>query len=317
MENIDDNYYNNKELDSVKKTLTIDNINEINKYSTNFENIFNNKMVFALQQEDLTRNFLLQQIAKELSDKCEEGYVFNLQFTDFIENIIVLFSQNTDDDMQILYKKLPEFLQIVIYYSNLNNTTFHSWIEQLTAKVSIIDMMNAFNVKPSENKNIKMDHALIEPYCILLDAALQEFNFDTGKAKEPYIFTSFVKAYSAMQNIKKSNKSYEDIFKKLHLFYPVKSRFLIHAITNINFSYFLNGLIILSQKVTRKPNERFFKIIIQTILDNNAYTICGTHHHNLIPPATPFYIMKCFFMYKSFKLEHVNLQGNKINDGLN
>jgi hypothetical protein len=300
----DNNFYEKK----VEKILSYQDIDDINEFNSDFETSFNNKMSFAIYQEYLTCNFLLQQIAQELIDKCQEGYILNLQFTEFIENVILLFNRSNHEIMPILYNELPAFLKIIVYYHNLEEAKTDPWIMLLTKELSIKDIMNAFNIEASESSNLKIDQARIEPYCILLDAALQEFSFEKGenKNKNNNIFTTFCQAHAIINNIKQFNINYEDKFKKLSLFYPVKTRYLIDMISKINLTYFLNGVVILSQKVTQKPSEKFLQKLMNTIFTENAYTICGTHQHNLIPFATPFYLIKSSLFYKPFKLKKLN-----------
>ncbi|MFT6083535.1 MAG: hypothetical protein ACJARD_001676 [Alphaproteobacteria bacterium] len=282
---------------------TADIISELNSYSSSYEETFNNKITFAIYEEELTREVQLYDITHELTQKLNEGYILNLYDDEFIKNLILLYQYSKNDSLKTLYGMLPAFLKIIINYHNLENTPLHFWIQALTNQLSLKDLMSAFNLPFSEGENIQQDQALLEPYCILLDAALQEFNFDNGKRLKPGIFSAFAESHAIFLELKRTNSPLICDMQKFTAAYPFKYRFLIDTAIDVDYGCFLSGLFILTTMVFGGPSDHFLDKVTHTILEAGAYTVPFCNHSIPRPIVSAFPIITPIFFYVPFIID--------------
>ncbi len=287
--------YDDEDDEEDKTILTKDMLRELHQFVPLYEEIFNNEIAYALHQEDLTQSAELYRIAETLLIKINKGYVLNLNNRDFIKNIILLYQYGNGDIYSKLFEKLPEFLKIIVTYHFEKEMPIHFWIRSLTSQLSIKDLMNVFNIPTSESSNnidIQNDRLALEPYCVVLDAALQEYNFETGEHTKSNIFTNFLNARLTYLELKRHKVSYVYDLEKILQAYPYTYRFLIEAAINVNYGNFLNGLVILQNMVFGGPSNRFIENITQALIQSKAYTIPHSDCYIPIPKSILFPVMQ-------------------------
>jgi hypothetical protein len=275
--------------------LTKDMLIELHQFVPLYEEIFSNEVAYALHQEDLTENSELYRIAETLLLKINKGYVLNLNNRDFIENIILLYQYGSGDIYPKLFEKLPEFLKIILTYHLEKEVSIHFWIHSLKSQLSIKDLMNVFNIPTSKNSDaidIQQDRLALEPYCIVLDAALQEYHFETGEHNKSTIFTNFLNARLTYLELKQYKSPYVCHLEELLQAYPYTYRFLIEAAISVNYGNFLNGLVILQNMVFGGPSRRFIEKITHTLIQSKTYTIPSSDCYIPIPTSIPFPVMQ-------------------------
>ncbi len=275
--------------------LTKNMLIKLHQFVPLYEEIFNNEVAYALHQEDLTQNSELYHIAEILLLKINKGYVLNLNNRNFIENIILLYQYGNGDIYPKLFKKLPEFLKIILTYHFEKEMPIHFWIRSLTSQLSIKDLMNVFNIPTSENSDdidIQNDRLALEPYCVVLDAALQEYHFETGEHSKSTIFTNFLNARLTYLELKRHKVSYVSDLENFLQAYPYTYRFLIESALSVNYGNFLNGLVILQNMVFGGPSSRFIERITHDLIQSKAYTIPLSDCYIPMPTILPFPVMQ-------------------------
>lgn len=291
-------------VSSYQKYFTDDVLEELNQTALSFEEIFNNRVTHALYQEELTQHTLLYKIAENLYLNITKGYILNLSDKEFIKNVILLFEYGKGSFYKKLLEKLPAPLKVILKYHTSEDVNIHFWFEALMSQISIKDLMNAFNLQPSADGNIQKDRLTLEPYCIALDAALQQYDFDTGKHTKSNIFTSLLQTKAVFLELRHSRLP---CMKNTELFlnaFPYRYRFLIDAVLTIDFGCFLNGLIILTNMVFGGPSERFLDNVTKEIIRSHSYTIPFSNKDVFLPIVSTFPLPKSVFFYTPFFLNN-------------
>lgn len=298
--NIDNNNDNNQ-----NKVLTAEMLAELNECALTHEEIFNNSMSYATYQEDLLRNTLFYNIAEELLLKINTGYILNLNNEFFIKNLIILYQYGDGDIYQELFDKLPTFLKIILNYHLSEEVPMHFWMSSLNAQITITHFMDAFNLQVTEDKDLGKNRLILEPYCIALDAALQQFDFDTGQENEPHLFSTLVEAKAIYLSLQRAKVPYAQNIELFTTAYPYSYRFLIEAAISIDYGCFLNGLITLQDMVFGGPSDAFVDQVIKTILKHKAYTIPFSNHSIVVPAPSPFPTIPPTEFYTPFTIAKV------------
>ncbi len=287
------------------ENFTDDILLAVNFKAKCYEEVFNNFVTYALYQETLTQNSLLYEISKALIVKLQKGYALNLNNSEFIRNIILLY-EYSDKDMRItLLEKLPDFLKIIFDYYNAQDVPIHFWLDNLTSKLSIKDLIGVFNLTASEDNDIEKNRLILEPYCVALDAALREYDFDSGEQHKTNIFTNFIRGRAVFLELKRANIPFINDLKKFTEPYPYRYQFLIDAAINIDYGCFLNGVVILRSMLFGGASDYFINVITKLLINEKAYTIPFSNHGVPLPICLPFPILATPLFYTDFAINDV------------
>lgn len=280
--------------------VTEEMLSNLNKFAHTYEEVFSNNVIFALHHDDLTRKSLLHQAALSLTEKLKQGYVINLNNEDFIKNLMFLYQYSEKKSLKELYDALPDFLRIILHFQTTKQTEHHFWINSLTTQLSVRDLMQTFNIEISGNQN--SDRLALEPYCIALDAALQEFDFDNGKRLKIDVFTGLVKAKAIFLDLKRCQLPYAQDINSFIQAYPSSYRFIIEAAIKIDYGCFISGVVQLKDMVFGGPSDYFIDSITFTTFKHKAYTI--PFSDNGVPLPMPFNVgeMPHINFYNPFRI---------------
>lgn len=275
-------------------------LQEVNEKATCHEDIFSNSVTHALYQEYLTQTSLLHNIAEKLCDVLQSGYTLNLNHEQFIKNIILFFQYGKGDIFSKVFNQLPDVLKVFIAYHQTTQKPIHFWFESLMAELSVSDLMNCFNVTPSQPCNIQQDRLALEPYLIALDAFLQKFDFDTGHEHKIELVTYTLKLRSVYNYLNASHILSEKDKRKFSEIFPEKYQFLIECALSLDCGNFLNGLVTLSEMVFGGPSSKFIKRVVNLLFETQAYTLPFSNHGIPLPECLPFPRPQKIFFYTPF-----------------
>lgn len=271
------------------------------------EEAFNHSMNYAIYQPDpASKKAALQEAASELLIRLNRGYILNLNNDRFIQDILILFQHEQYGVCEKLLDKLPIFLKLILKYHLAQDVPPHFWIEALKSQISIIDFMQSFNMQISKTHSLLENLTTLEPYCVALDAALQQFNFDTGEKVEGFdIFTHLVRAKAVYLAHKRVNsEAIQDRWAFLGA-YPEEYRFFVETAILIDYGSFINGLENLRSMVFGGPSDQFIKAVTEEIRACGAYNLPLTDAMMPLPQPSVFYTLPACDFHVPFKFEEV------------
>jgi hypothetical protein len=266
------------------------------------QEVFGNTVMYAIYQDDLTKNLILYKAAESLLKSINTGYVLNISDLEFIKNITLLFKYGSGDIYPKLLDKLPDMVMILLKYFNTSQIPIHFWLNKLISQLSVVDIICSFNMQPSPYNNINQDRIIVEPYCLALDAALQQYDFDTGRMSNVDLFTSLLHVRAMFLELQRNKVRDTDNIKEFSRAFPNSYKFLIEAALTIDYGCFLNGIKILSNMVFGGPCEKFIQQVTELLIKTNAYTIPFSNHGVPLPHSSPFPFPKNIIFYKLFIL---------------
>ena len=283
-------------------SFTAEFLEKMNINAKSEQEVFGNTVMYAIYQDDLTQNLILYKAAEALLKNINSGYTPNISDFDFVKHITLLFKYGSGDIYPKLLDKLPDMLKILLKYFQTKQIPVHFWLEKLISQLSVVEIISSFNMQPSPNSNISQDRLIVEPYCLALDAALQQYDFDTGRTSNIDLFTSILNVRAMFLELQRNKVRDTHNIKAFSKAFPDSYKFLIEAALTIDYGCFLNGLVTLSNMVFGGPCEEFIEQVTRLLIQTNAYTIPFSNHGIPIPYCLPFPFPKNIIFYPPFIL---------------
>jgi|GEM_PF-6669174 len=278
-----------------------------------FEVLFHQKVVFGLyQKEALMAQMFTFEALDGLNNKLNNGYIINLKNKTLIEDIINLYNflsivnLNNMNISDQVFKKLPIFLKImIINFSEKEEKTPNFWTISFIPELSIHEVADIFNVKLT-NQSLKLNQLVMEPYILLIEAALRELD-SKNKRYKTKIFSYLVQAHGLISYLTQiKSPIIHDLSGFIDVF-PKSEQYIIHALVNINLGNFCSGLEKLTKMVFNSPGNNFFKKIVEIIKNSKVFLLPNTLSPIPIPIVTFFPTLNLPLIFNHFVFEDYNL----------